>query len=394
MAGKKRQSKIPLITAMDTRSPVVEAYKGLRTNIHLSSLDTPLRTILITSAVRQEGKTTAACNLAITMAEEGKKILLLDADLRIPMLHKLFALDGDRGLSIAQAKSYEIIMSNGKLDGATPSDLLRALVAHGKTGKLTAVMSDEEIVLTLCDRKLVNVRHKGRREEEHLGYILMRSGKLTREKALEALKIQQNSSMRFGQVLLNAGLITPEDLTAALLQQAQESLRKFHLIRNAKFTFQELSRVVAERESRGMPEEFLVDLPAPQVEKRILQHIQETSLPRLHVMCSGPVPSNPSEMLSSGRMRDLLDVLSEHYDRIIVDSPPVVPVADTVILASMVDGVALVIRAGRTNRDVVKRAKEQLEMTKTPILGVVLNDFDAEKSGYDYYKRYYYYRYE
>ncbi len=395
MGSKKQQSEIPLINAADPRSPVVEAYKGLRTNLHLSSLDKQPRAILITSSVRQEGKTTTACNLAITMAQEGKKVLLVDADMRIPVIHKLFELDGDRGLSVALVRSYELNLSKGgSLDGASPSDLLRIMAIQGKTGHLTVEMAKEEIVLTLCDGKVIDVNHRGRKSEDRLGNLLVRSGKLTKEQAMEALRIQQNSFQRLGQVLISSGFIKPEDMAGPLRLQIRETIHQLCSLLGGKFKFREMPRAVVERDCAVFPEDILFDQPAPQVEKNILKNIQNTSIPNLHVMCSGPVSSNSSEMLSSRRMEDLLGVLRNNYDRIIIDSPPVGPVADATILASIVDGVVLVIRAGWTNRDMVKRAKEQLEMTHTPILGVVINDLDVKKSGYDYYKYYYYYRYD
>ncbi|MBW2149271.1 MAG: polysaccharide biosynthesis tyrosine autokinase [Deltaproteobacteria bacterium] len=394
MGTKKQQSVIPLISAVDPRSPFVEAYKGLRTNLHLSSLDKERRAILVTSSIRQEGKTTTACNLAFTMAQEGKKVLLLDADMRIPMIHRYFDLDKEQGLAAALLRSYEINLSQGSLDGDSPSDLLRIMAVQGKTGQLTVEMANEEIVLTLCDGKVIDVNHRGRNTEDRLGTLLIRSGKLTKDQALEALRIQQNSFQRLGQVLISSGFVRPEDLAAPLRVQIRETIHQLCALLGGKFTFREMPRAVVERDCPGFPEDIPLDYPAPRVEKRILENIQETSIPELHVMCTGPATPNPLELLASGRMRDLLGVLRSHYDRIVIDSPPLIPVADASLLASIADGVVLVIRAGRTSRDMVKRTKEQLEMTKTPILGVVLNDFDAEKSGYEYYKHYYYYKYE
>jgi non-specific protein-tyrosine kinase len=84
---------------MDPRSPEAEAYRTLRTNIQFSVLDKQLRTLLVTSAGPDEGKTTTAANLAITLAQTGRSVLLVDADLRRPGQHELFHLGNEIGLT-------------------------------------------------------------------------------------------------------------------------------------------------------------------------------------------------------------------------------------------------------------------------------------------------------
>ena len=88
-----------LIALTEPRSPITEAYRELRTNLQFSALDLPLKTILVTSSSPGEGKSITAANLAVVMAQGGYSVLLLDADLRRPVLHKLFNLNNGRGLT-------------------------------------------------------------------------------------------------------------------------------------------------------------------------------------------------------------------------------------------------------------------------------------------------------
>jgi len=88
-----------IITHNNPKSPVSEAYRVLRTNIQFSGVDKPLKTILVTSSGPMEGKTTTIANLAVIFAQCGNKVLLVDTDLRRPMLHKVFMLLNDRGLT-------------------------------------------------------------------------------------------------------------------------------------------------------------------------------------------------------------------------------------------------------------------------------------------------------
>jgi capsular exopolysaccharide synthesis family protein len=90
-----------LITLTDARSPQAEAYRSLRTNLEFSSLDEPLRTMLVSSAAPGEGKSTTLANLGVINAQAGKRVILLDCDLRRPKLHELLGLSNNVGVSTA-----------------------------------------------------------------------------------------------------------------------------------------------------------------------------------------------------------------------------------------------------------------------------------------------------
>ena len=87
------------MTGIEKHSPLAEAYRHLRTSILLSTAGRPPRTLLITSSMPSEGKTTTAVNTAISLAQTGAKVLIVDADMRRPRLHQIFNLKNDRGLS-------------------------------------------------------------------------------------------------------------------------------------------------------------------------------------------------------------------------------------------------------------------------------------------------------
>lgn len=118
----------------------------------------------------------------------------------------------------------------------------------------------------------------------------------------------------------------------------------------------------------------------------LLQKCSKT--PNLKILTSGPVPPNPAELLGSEEMRRLLSLLSERFSHIIIDSPPAISFTDASILSTMVDGVMLVVHAGRSSRAVVRRAKQQLLDVGAHIFGVVLNNVKVESQDY-YYSGYY-----
>jgi succinoglycan biosynthesis transport protein ExoP len=237
-----------LITHFDPKSPVAEAYRTLRTNIQFARLERSGKILLVTSPTLQEGKTTTIVNLALTMAQNGQKTLLLGANLRRPSIHRFFGIEREPGLS----------------------DILL-----GKTAW-------RDCIRTVAD-------------------ILM-------------------------------GRFEMEDIMAS------------------------------------------------------------PGLDNLHIIESGPVPANPSELLSTRAMGEFLAAVRNDYDIVLIDAPPVLPVTDSAIIATQVDGVVLVYQAGKVGRLVLKRAKVHLESVGGKVWGVVLNDVHTEIAGYQYthyYTHYY-----
>ncbi len=219
------QDKSALITLTNPRSPIAEAYRSLRTNLEFSSLDQPLRTMIVTSAAPGEGKSTTLANLAVTIAQAGKRVILADCDLRRPAQHRLFGLPNSAGLT-------------------------------------TMVVDD----------------------------------------------------------------------------QAMSS-----------------------------------------------PPLQETGVPNLWLLASGPPPPNPAELLGSRRMTDIIAALLDRADMVLFDAPPVIAVTDAAVLAAKVDGVLLVLRAGKTKREHVQRAKALLEKVNARVVGTVLTNVQPDASLQYYY---------
>lgn len=223
-----------LLSGHDPLSSFAESYRALRTSLLLSSAEHAPRTMLITSSHPAEGKTTIVANTAISLAQTGARVLVLDADMRRPRCHKILSTKNDTGLS-----TY-------------------------------------------------------------------------------------------------------------------------------------LSREVS-------------------VDKVIIPH----DIPNLFVMPAGPVPPNPSELLSSIKLRYLVAELQDRFDHIIIDSPPVIHVTDALIISPHVDGVVIVVKSNHTPREAVQRAKQALADVNAKIFGVVLNCIDLNTESYYYnYKYAYYHSYE
>ena len=228
---ERKDFKNIFVVQNDPKSPISEAFRTLRTNIKFSNLDKPLKTILVTSPIPEAGKSSVSINLALTMAQDKYKVILVDADLRKPTIHKIFQQDN-------------------------------------KTGLTNILVEDKKI-------------------------------------------------------------------------------------------------------------------------KEVMRKMSDVD-PNLYFIPSGPIPPNPSELLGSNKMKELLKELQEQADFIIFDSPPVIAVTDALVLATQVDGVVLVLNFGEVPREAAKQTKVLLEKVKANILGVVLNKIDMEKEA-QYYPYYYYY---
>ncbi len=222
MATDRKES---LITLANPRSPASEAYRTLRTNLEFSSLDKTIRTMVVTSPGPEEGKSTTLANLAITIAQGGKRVILVDCDLRRPSQHTIFGVPNGAGLT-------------------------------------TMVVEDQ-----------------------------------------------------------------------------------------------------------AMKEPPL----------------QEIGVPDFWLLPSGPLPPNPSELLGSRRMEEIIAALLERADMLLFDVPPIIAVTDAAVLASKVDGVLLVFKAGGTKRDHAQRAKALLDKVNARLIGSVLNNVSFDVSLHRYY---------
>ncbi|MFQ5433664.1 MAG: CpsD/CapB family tyrosine-protein kinase [Anaerolineae bacterium] len=200
-----------------------EAYRTLRTNLSFYSLDNPIRSLVVTSPAVGEGKSTTVANLAVTMAQSGRRTILVDCDLRRPLLHELLDLKAEPGLT-------------------------------------NVVLGEEK------------------------------------------------------------------------------------------------------------------ELP-----------LQQTSVENLWLLACGPKPPNPADLLGTKRMDQIIASLAESADIVLFDAPPVIAVTDAAVLGAKVDGVMLVISAGKTRREHAERAKEMLEKAHVRIIGTTLTNAPRDSMVGDYY---------
>ncbi len=124
---------------------------------------------------------------------------------------------------------------------------------------------------------------------------------------------------------------------------------------------------------------------------KVLDKVQFDSAAKLYILPSGPVPPNPAELIGSKSMLNLMEILHNEFTHVVIDSPPIASFTDGVLIASMVDGVIMVVHSGKSSRHVVRRSKQLLQDVGAKIFGVILNKVDVNsQENYYYYQSYYY----
>ncbi|OCT11020.1 capsular biosynthesis protein [Paenibacillus pectinilyticus] len=201
-----------LITDIRPKSQVSEAYRTLRTNIQFSSIDHMMKTVLITSAQPAEGKSTTAANLSVAYAQEGKKVLLIDADLRKPTIHHYFAKSNRYGLTSTLANQTEIeevifkttvenlfIITSGPIP-PNPSELLMsqkmtALLADMAT-QFDMIIIDSPPTLAVADAQILATKCDG-------VVMVISEGKVKRDVARKAIENLERVQAKILGVVLN-----------------------------------------------------------------------------------------------------------------------------------------------------------------------------------------------
>jgi Mrp family chromosome partitioning ATPase len=314
------------------------------------------------------------------------------------MLSRFVVSNESYGLTGLLTEAFNANIQSGSIgEKFGISDVLRLLSFQKKTGRLHLSDSKENLELFFLQGDLMDLNWLNRPEEKKLAAILIASGKVTREQAQKAIDKQKDTGQRLGFILINMGLLTEKNLIGPLTIHIMEGLRSALWLNSGNFSFKELSPSDYDRSSFDpidihalYNQVILGEEKLPFLEEKINTAIQKTEVDNLFLLPCGDIPLAPSELLASARMSFLISFLKKKFDMLLIDSSPIIPTSDALILASQMDSVLLVNRSGMINRKMVIKTVEQLQATQADIMGIVLNRVDIRKEGYyKYYHKYY-----
>ena len=386
--GKQSMNDV-FLTRYSVKSPYAEAYRTLQTNLYFSMLEREFHCLLVTSALPEDGKSTTIANLGFTIAESGKRVLLVDADMRKRGLSASFNLKKADGLSNLVGDVFGRPIIGGQVADYGLKDILTLLRLQNKTCRLNLKDESNEADLLLAGGRLVDIYWKNRPVSQKLASVLVENKILNEKEAQQALGHQEKSERRLGAILLALGLVNKEQLTRALSDQMIGAFRVTGGMTDATFTVhgfnsEEIQPLVAA--APDFDQLYQEYISGEKAQSRIGEAIDKmvcaTEGKNLFVLPAGATPPNPSELLASARTGFLLAQLRQRFDLLLIDSPPVIPVSDALLLAPQTDGLLLVVKSGKTNRKLAADTLRRLETARANILGCVLNCVDLQSQGY------------
>ena len=390
----------PSLLEMPMNSLFAESYRVLSNSLMYSRLNRGGGMFVVTSASPGEGKSTISFNLGLTLSLQGLRVVVVETDMRLPASRREPALKGRAGLADILSETFSTEVKSGQVGDLSVVDIHALLEVQEKSGVLNYWNEEHQFTVYLLRGQIIDVDWPTRPPEERLGELLVRSGLLTRDQLNVALSRQKATSGRLGRVLINLGLITIDKIAGPLKLLTQENLRALYGLKSAHYSFEEkdsrsminqygpkeadLNSVMGKLDAgKHIPSKFLID----QLRRHLIQ-IKGTSL---SLLLAGSSVPNPGALLSSNRMRFLVDLLSEEFDVVLFDSPPAGTISDSGAVATLSDGVIFVIRAGYARLGEIKRAQEHTTSPQTPIVGIVINAMDIRREPYydtTYYNKY------
>jgi polysaccharide biosynthesis transport protein len=345
------------------------------------------RVIVIESAAMGEGKTTVLANLAVNLAREGLRVLMVDCDMQRPRLHSLFGIQGNGGgLSQLMAQVLDHNPEHGSLKDYTIDDLFFLISIRKRHCRLTIKNNDgQTMTAQFQNGNMVHISSKNNPPNNLLGSMLLKGGHITEAQLKDALERHDRTGQPLGYILLNLGYITREKLQGPLRLQTEEHLQKLFTWRHGEFHVEESFIEKGDSEKIFFNEDFsstisrLGNLNGNRfLELEILLQIKSIPGESIHILPAGRPSRAFRSTLNIVLLRKFLDLLKKRFDVVLMDTPPVldagpsVPLGGSAVpIGTLADGVVMVIKAGHLSFKILNEAKNAMADLK--IIGAVIN---------------------
>jgi Mrp family chromosome partitioning ATPase len=333
--ASKKRAHVPLISDQNSDPFLVEAFRSLLSNIRYCGPGRPLKSILITSSGAQEGKSTIVANLGILLAQEGSRVLLVDADMRAPTLSKIFKLNTYPGLSDLLMQISNTKIAKGSIENFSVGDALQLLHVQRKSGILTIEKDEKAVSLYIQDGEFIEAPVNNLHKSQDLR---------------DLLRIKEGTFQFEENPLFNEDIDMSDDLPA------RRNLNKI------------------------LPQIYR----KPFIESRMNEFIKNTAIQNLKLLTSGRLPPNPPQLLGSEGMRVMVTMFSNSFDAVIIDTPPAGILSDAYALAPLVDGLILVVRQGFYDKNLIQMTKKKLERITPNLCGAIFNQATSKNDSYYY----------
>ncbi len=386
-----------LLMNFPSSSRFAEAYRTLRTNLFFSATEKEIKSVVVTSSVEKEGKTTTAMNLAHAIAQTDRKTLIMDCDLRRPHLTSLFSHGKEKGVTGLVTDVFGVRLTKGSLDQFSISDIILLTRLQQRSCRLDIENNDTRAAIYFKKGLMTDIFWKNRPDSHKLANTLIKNKLLTQEEAQLAFGLQKKSVQRLGTILNSMGFVSRKDIKKALSVHIIEAIRAVASMKDGQFVFSQLSldesksTISQTIDFERLYDEFSSSEDSLTYMKTAIDSaIMKTETKNLYMLPAGKAPPNPSELISSKRMKFLMQYLKNDFDFIAIDTPPVMPATDAILMAPRTDGTIIVVKCGLADRKIIRNVLDQYKKAGLPIIGSVLNQVDMKKEGYyKYYHKYY-----
>ncbi|MCP4023993.1 MAG: AAA family ATPase, partial [Desulfobacteraceae bacterium] len=220
-----KKAKQRLLRHFPSDSSYAESFRTLRTNLFFSVMEKDLKSVVITSSVEGEGKTTTASNLAYAIAQADRKVLLIDLDLRRRQLSRLFNLNREPGVTNLINDVLGIHLIKGNLDTYSVNDLIQLAKLQRMSCILDLDDQKSQVKITFERGRMTDIYWKNRPLSKKLANILINNKQLTEKEAFQALGHQKKSVQRLGTILYTMGLVSKQNISKALTVHTIEAIK-------------------------------------------------------------------------------------------------------------------------------------------------------------------------